>query len=76
MSDLHYGEVVFFNPKTGYGFIKWEKSSVPQKDIFIHYSDIQATGFKTLYKGQKVSFKLGINHHGVIKAIEVMVLQN
>lgn len=77
MSDVKYnGEVLWFDPKRGYGFIGWEKDGVKQKDLFAHFSDIICEGFKTLYKGQKVSFGLGVNKHGDPKAIEITVIKS
>lgn len=77
MSDVKYnGEVLWFDPKRGYGFIGWEKDGVKQKDLFAHFSDIVCEGFKTLYKGQKVSFGLGVNKHGDPKAIEITVIKS
>ncbi|MDD4860975.1 MAG: cold-shock protein [Smithellaceae bacterium] len=46
------GKVKWFNESKGFGFI--EKSD--GGDIFVHFSAIQATGFKTLAEGQAVSF--------------------
>jgi len=46
------GKVKWFNEAKGFGFI--EKSD--GGDIFVHFSAIQATGFKTLAEGQAVSF--------------------
>ncbi len=73
MNDLELlsGVIIFFSNKKGYGFILWEKDKVKQKDLFIHYSDINIEGFKTLSKDQKVSFNLGTNIRGVPKAINV-----
>jgi len=68
------GTVVWFNNKKNFGFLQWEKDGVQQKDIFVHYSDINVSGFKTLTKGQQVSFKIGTNHSGQPKAIEVTPL--
>jgi len=79
MSDdktMYYGVVIFFDPKKGYGFASWEIDGVKQKDIFLHFSDISMEGFKTLYKEQKISFKLGKNVRGEPKAVEVLVLKN
>lgn len=77
MSDvIYYGEVIFFDPKKGYGFVLWEIDGVKQKDLFVHFSDLQMDGFKTLYKGQKVSFGLGTNVRGEPKAINVVVLKH
>jgi cold shock protein len=46
------GKVKWFNESKGFGFI--EKSD--GGDIFVHFSAIQAAGFKTLTEGQAVSF--------------------
>jgi len=73
---MYYGEVIFFNPKTGFGFVLWEIDGVKQKDMFVHFSDIVMEGFKTLFKGQKIQFQLGTNKHGDPKAINVIVLKN
>lgn len=48
------GKVKWFNAEKGYGFITDENG----KDIFVHYSSIQAEGFKTLEDGQTVSFEI------------------
>lgn len=76
MSDnKYYGEVIWFDAKRGYGFISWEKDGVKSKDLFLHFSDIICDGFKTVYKGQKVTFGLGTNKHGDPKAVEVNILK-
>jgi CspA family cold shock protein len=46
------GKVKWFNESKGFGFI--EKSD--GGDVFVHFSAIQASGFKTLQEGQSVSF--------------------
>ena len=46
------GTVKWFNAENGYGFITQEDGS----DVFVHFSAIQAEGFKSLEEGQKVSF--------------------
>jgi CspA family cold shock protein len=79
MSDdkvVYYGEVIFFDPKKGYGFISWEIDGIKQKDCFLHFSDIACEGFKTVYKQQRVSFSLGTNVRGDPKAINVTILKN
>lgn len=73
-TEKYFGEVIWFSK--GIGFIKWDLNNVPQKDMFVHYSDINCEGFKNLYKNQKVSFKIGKNNSGQPKAIEVTVLNN
>lgn len=54
MSNTITGTVKWFNESKGFGFI--EQSSGP--DVFAHYSNIAATGFKTLAEGQKVQFEV------------------
>lgn len=74
-TQVQFGSVIWFSNKKNFGFLQWEKDGVLQKDLFVHYSDINISGFKTLSKGQRVSFKVGINHHGMPKAIEVTPLE-
>jgi CspA family cold shock protein len=46
------GTVKWFSQKKGYGFITTSEG----KEIFVHYSNISGTGFKTLNEGDKVTF--------------------
>ncbi len=70
-SERRYeGKVCWFN--NGFGFISREK----ERDIFVHFSDINCEGFKTLKKGQKVSFTIGKNNKGVDKATDVTVVED
>ena len=48
------GKVKWFNAEKGYGFITSDEG----KDIYVHYSAIQADGFRSLEEGQKVSFEI------------------
>ncbi|MDX8417154.1 MAG: cold-shock protein [Absicoccus sp.] len=48
------GKVKWFNTEKGYGFI----IDADGKDVFVHYSSIQADGFKNLEEGQTVSYDL------------------
>ncbi|CAF1155528.1 unnamed protein product [Adineta ricciae] len=47
------GTVTWFHPRKGFGFITPDNGG---EDVFVHFSDIQVSGFKTLSEGQKVSF--------------------
>ena len=47
------GTVKWFNESKGYGFIAPEDGS---SDVFVHFSAIQGSGFKTLTEGQQVTF--------------------
>ena len=48
------GSVKWFNDAKGYGFITQEGG----EDVFVHYSAIQAGGFKSLAEGDKVEFEV------------------
>lgn len=48
------GKVKWFNAEKGYGFIETEEGG----DVFVHFSAIQAEGFKTLDEGQGVEFDI------------------
>ena len=54
------GTVKFFNEQKGYGFISREQGD----DVFVHFSAIQGTGFKTLQEGQRVEFEVGRGKKG------------
>jgi len=49
------GTVKWFNESKGFGFITPEDGS---KDVFVHFSEIQAEGFKVLREGQSVTFNV------------------
>jgi len=54
------GTVKWFNDQKGYGFIEQDNG----EDIFVHHSEIQGTGFKTLSEGDRVSFDVGQGQKG------------
>ncbi|WP_297236521.1 cold-shock protein [uncultured Faecalicoccus sp.] len=51
---MNTGKVKWFNAEKGYGFITGEDG----KDVFVHYSSINAEGFKTLDEGQTVTYNI------------------
>ncbi|AIA74101.1 MAG: cold-shock protein [Vreelandella alkaliphila] len=65
------GTVKWFNDTKGFGFISPEVSG---DDLFAHFSEIQAEGFKSLQDGQKVSFDVTQGQKGLqasnIKVVE------
>ena len=60
MAGKKEGTVKWFNEKKGYGFISCEGGD----DVFVHYSDIETDGFKSLSEGQKVEFEIGEGEKG------------
>ena len=50
------GVVKWFNSEKGFGFIMPDDGG---KDLFAHYSEIKAEGYKSLQENQKVSFEVG-----------------
>jgi CspA family cold shock protein len=48
------GTVKWFNDEKGYGFITPEEGG---EDLFVHYSDIEGSGFRSLEEGQRVSYE-------------------
>jgi CspA family cold shock protein len=55
------GTVKWFNEKKGFGFIQPDDGS---DDLFVHHTDIQSDGFRTLQEGQKVEFEAGSGPKG------------
>ena len=54
------GTVKWFNDKKGYGFIEQENGP----DVFVHHSNINAQGFKSLKEGDRVTFEIGQGQKG------------
>ena len=54
------GTVKFFNAAKGYGFISREGAD----DVFVHYSNIQGSGYRSLDEGQTVEFDVAPGRKG------------
>ena len=54
------GKVKWFNNSKGYGFIETDEG----KDVFVHFSQIQQEGFKTLKQGQSVEYEMNVGDKG------------
>jgi CspA family cold shock protein len=63
------GRIKWFNDSKGYGFIEQEDGP----DVFVHFSEIQMDGFKSLKEGDKVAFELSEGPKGpqAIKVVRV-----
>lgn len=61
------GTVKWFNAEKGYGFIE----SPEGPDVFVHYSAIQAEGFRTLDEGDRVEFEITAGRDGRSQAADV-----
>jgi len=69
MSDRLTGVVIWFNSSKGFGFIKQDGA---EEDIFVHWSNIVADGYKTVKADQTVEYEIGENHKGQ-QAVSVVV---
>ena len=54
------GTVKFFNGEKGFGFISREDGD----DVFVHYSNIQGNGYRSLEEGQRVEFDIAPGRKG------------
>ena len=54
------GTVKFFNAQKGFGFISREEGA----DVFVHYSNIEGAGYRSLEEGQTVEFEIGEGRKG------------
>lgn len=76
---MFQGTVKWFESKKGYGFITPEaSSSIPgmdssKTDIFVHWSNIQGNGYRSLKEGDKVTFETADGDKG-LKAVNVSVM--
>jgi cold shock protein len=55
ISQMAQGTVKWFNPDKGFGFIAPDDGSA---DVFVHFSAIEATGYRTLEENQKVEYSV------------------
>jgi CspA family cold shock protein len=63
------GTVKFFNREKGYGFITQPEG----EDVFVHFSNIEGSGFRNLEEGQNVEFEVGPGRKGP-EALNVRVV--
>lgn len=54
MAERVTGTVKWFNSEKGYGFISREGG----KDVFVHYSSLEGSGFRNLAEGEAVEFEI------------------
>ena len=74
MAERITGLIKWFSNKRGYGFVAPENGG---SDIFIHFSNIQMQGYKTLREGQRVEFEVGtIDKDGKVmsNALDIIIL--
>jgi CspA family cold shock protein len=62
------GTVKWFNESKGFGFIAQDNGG---DDVFVHFSSIQGSGFRSLAEGQKVTFEIEKGDRGP-KAVNVV----
>jgi len=70
---MNTGTVKWFNAEKGYGFISNDDGS---GDVFVHFSAIQGTGYRTLNEGQKVNYGVEPDpkNSSKMRAVEVTVI--
>jgi len=61
MAERELGVVKWFNGEKGYGFIARDSG---EKDVFVHFTAINAEGFRTLREGQRVEFEVAEGEKG------------
>lgn len=71
MSERKQGTVKWFNAEKGYGFISQEGGD----DLFVHFSEIQSSGYRTLEEGAKVEFTITEGRKGD-QASQVTIVEN
>jgi cold shock protein len=71
MAERTKGTVKWFNGDKGFGFISQEDGD----DLFVHYSEIQSDGFRTLNEGDQVEFEITQGKKG-LQASSVVVVND
>lgn len=61
MAERQTGTVKWFSDKKGFGFIIPEQGG---EDLFVHYSEIEGDGFRTLEENDRVEFTIGQTEKG------------
>jgi CspA family cold shock protein len=69
VAEKETGTVKWFNDGKGYGFITRDSGG----DVFVHHSEIQGEGFRSLQEGQKVEFEVAQGQKG-LQAVSVSKL--
>jgi len=64
------GTVKFFSSEKGYGFISRDEG----EDVFVHFSNIEGDGYRSLEQGQAVEFEIGPGRKGD-EALKVQVIE-
>jgi len=70
VSERIEGTVKWFNSSKGFGFLE----QVDGEDVFVHYSAIRGTGYRTLEEGQRVEFEITMGEKGP-QAQDVIALE-
>ena len=65
----HEGTVKWFSEERGYGFIS--PDSTVEEDVFVHYTAIEGSGFRSLEEGERVSYELTQGRDGRVQAANV-----
>lgn len=66
-----FGTVRFFDNEKGWGFLESEG-----KDYFVHYSDVEIDGYKSLKEAQQVSFLVDTSGEKGLKAVSVQLVED
>jgi CspA family cold shock protein len=71
MAERTQGTVKWFNAEKGYGFIARDGGD----DVFVHYSEIQGSGYRSLEDGAKVDFEITQGKKG-LQASDVKLIED